>query len=175
VSQASNGKVDKILHSSPLLRQYPAVGCYPVDCPSFSKIADLILDIEETYSIGKKTFYDSVSHKTEFAVVFEDNRETGYFYALTMQPEQEILDGLHVYDVENVVDRHIPSKLQIVWSDDGLIASLLINNFCHAIFDFENKAGYCRNGFPESRTIWTSIKERKLTDKLIEKIFENRS
>jgi len=61
-----------------------------------------------------------------------------------------------------------------VWSHDGLIASLLINNYCHAIFDFEKNAGYCRNGFPVSNTEWTQIKNRTLTDDLIETIFEKR-
>ena len=37
--------------------------------------------------------------------------------------------------------------------DDGLIASLLINNYCHAIFDFESKADIVGMLFPKQEII----------------------
>jgi hypothetical protein len=30
-----------------------------------------------------------------------------------------------------------------------------------AIFDFNNKAGHCRNAFPESNREWTQVNNRK--------------
>jgi len=134
----------------------------------------MILDLEEQFTVGQDTFFDSVSPTIDFGVVFEDDLTTGYFYAVNITEEQEILDGLHIYNAEDVIDKDRPCKIQITWSDDGLIASLLINNFCHAIFDFENKAGYCRNGFPDNKTGWIQIKERILTDELIDSLFEKK-
>ena len=132
----------------------------------------MILSLEETFIVGEDTFFDSISHANSFGVTFEDDLTTGYFYAVNTKPELNILNGLHIYDVENVIDRRKPSKIQIAWSDDGLIAFLLINNYCHAIFDFENKVGYCRNGFPENNSGWTNA---ILTDDLISKIFSSKN
>lgn len=129
----------------------------------------MILDLEETFTVGYDTFFDSVSPTSSFGVTFEDDLTTGFFYAVDTKPDLQILDALHIYNVGDVIDK--PSKIQIAWSDNGKIASLLINNYCHAIFDFENKTGYCRNGFPESNGKWTKVQERTLTDDLINEIF----
>jgi hypothetical protein len=134
----------------------------------------VILDIEETFTVGQDTYSRSVSSISTFAVIFEDNEETGYFYAIETDPDVEILDALHIYNVANIIDKDKPSKIQLVWSDDGTIASLLINDYCHALFDFEKKAGYCRNGFPDNNVGWASISERRLTDPSIEEIFRNK-
>jgi hypothetical protein len=131
----------------------------------------VILDLDETFTVGQDTFFDSVSQTSSFGVTFEDDLTTGYFYAVDTKPDLQILDALHIYNVADVVDKHKSSKIQIAWSDNGKIASLLINNYCHAIFDFENKMGYCRNGFPESNGKWTKVQERTLTDDLINEIF----
>lgn len=79
----------------------------------------------------------------------------------------EILDALHVYNVENISDKEIPSNLKILWNEDFSKSFLSINNYYHAVFDFKNQAGYCRNGFPESNGNWTKIKNRVLTDELL--------
>lgn len=131
----------------------------------------MILDVEEIFNVGEDAYFSSVSPTNSYGVTFEDDLTTGYFYAVNTKPDLQILDALHVYDVANVIDKDKPSKLQIVWSDDGFIASLLINNYCHAIFDFGNNAGYCRTAFPEAHI----IKQRKLTDDLINDIFSNRT
>ncbi|MDB5279035.1 MAG: hypothetical protein JWR61_3990 [Ferruginibacter sp.] len=132
----------------------------------------MILDLEEIFTIGQDTFFDSVSPISSFGVTFEDDLTTGYFYAVDIKPELQILDALHIYNVADIADKDKPRKIQIAWSDNGLIASLLINNYCHAIFDFAAKAGYCRNGFPESNGVWTARKERVLTNDLIDDIFK---
>ncbi|MFS0827230.1 DUF2251 domain-containing protein [Pseudomonas phoenicis] len=91
------------------------------------------------------------------AVVFEDDGETAYFYALDATNDNEpIQDALHIYDVQQISDRDRPSNLRVGWSEDHRKAVLLINDYPHAVFDFESKRGYCRSGFPEaSGTLWS--------------------
>jgi hypothetical protein len=114
--------------------------------------------LEETLNVGSDTYFESVSPQGRYGVVFEDNKDTGYFYALDMNrngQENPILDALHIVNVQSVVDRDIPSTLQIAWSDDGLKAALIINKYLHAVFDFEAKRGYCRSSFPPPDERWT--------------------
>jgi hypothetical protein len=127
----------------------------------------MILDIEETFIVGEDAFFDSISTISSYGVTFEDDLTTGYFYAVDTEPDLQILDALHVYDVEHVVDKHKPSIIQIVWTDNGAVAFLLINNYCHAMFNFKEKAGYCRNALPANNNGWAKTKERKLTDELL--------
>ena len=133
----------------------------------------MLLCLEDTFVVGVECYFDSVSPDDRFGVSFEDNGETGYFYAILMKPEQNLVDGLHIYNVADVSDGHIPSNIKIAWTDDGNVASLLLNNYCHAVFDFNKKAGYCRNGFPPNRSGWARIIERSLTDDMFGLIFKN--
>lgn len=134
----------------------------------------MIIDLEETFVVGEDNFFDSLSPIAPFGVVFEDDLTTGYFYAINKDANSMILDALHVYDVDNVIDRHKPCKIQIVWNESGNLASLLINGYCHAIFDFKNKSGYCRNAFPPSNGAWKdAVNDRKLTDEVILTLFRN--
>lgn len=121
---------------------------------------------EETFKIGENTFIGSTSEK-DFTVIFEDDLETGYFYAVDRDNDMEVLDALHIYNVSDVTDKEKPSVLKIFWNEDSTKSLLVINDYCHALFDFENNAGYCRNGFPESKSEWTKVTERKLTEKLL--------
>src|SRR3990172_6016251 len=98
----------------------------------------LIIYEEQTFNVGEDTFIDSTAGNNN-AVVFEDNGETGYFYVLNRNNEV-ILDALHVYNVANVTDKHKPSVLKILWTEDLTKAFLSINNYYHAVFDFQNKA-----------------------------------
>lgn len=80
-----------------------------------------------------------------FHGVFEDNGQTGSFYAYDLRiEEQPIVDAIHVYNNENITDGAKPSLFQIIWSRDGLKTALFINDYPHAVFDFESKRGYCR-------------------------------
>ena len=83
-------------------------------------------------------------------MVFEDESETGYFYACTVgeEGEQKILDALHIYNVNDVLDKEEASEIKIGWSPTGLQAILLINDHPHAVYDFENQWGFCKTGFP---------------------------
>lgn len=122
---------------------------------------------EQTFTVGEDTFVDSTSENND-AVIFEDNLETGYFYAVDRNNGMEVLDALHIYNVADVKDKHKSSVVKILWTKDSTKAFLVINDYCHAIFDFKNKAGYCRNGFPDNNSGWTKISDRKLTDSLLQ-------
>ena len=108
-----------------------------------------ILTKELLFTVGEEHFLDDLSptNKT-IAVIFEDDGDTGYFYAVNIENGIKILDTLHIYNVKNVVDKAQPSLAQIVWSRDGLNGALLINHYAHAVFNFDQCRGYCRSGFP---------------------------
>lgn len=134
-----------------------------------SESAKLIIHEEQTFLVGEDTFIDSITSE-KIGVVFEDDGEAGFFYAVLEEDEMTILDALHIYDVVNVEDRDVPCSLKILWSEDLTKAFLSINDYYHAVFDFKNKAGYCRNGFPESTGDWAINQDRKLTDSLLSEL-----
>ena len=110
---------------------------------------NVVVTAKQVLSVGTPVVVESESPAAPLAVVFEDDGETGYFYALdpsvTAQP---IVDALHIYNVVSVSDRDRPSTVEIGWSPDSLKVVLFINGFPHAIFDFSASRGYCRTGYP---------------------------
>lgn len=129
------------------------------------------LGTEEKITVGTPdTIVESVVAGGERSVVFEDDGSTGYFYALRPGGELAIVDALHVYNVTDVVDRHIPVKVQIVWDESWTAAVLLINGYGHALYDFQRAAGFCRNAFPAATN--GQLAKRELTDELIQQYFE---
>jgi len=116
------------------------------------------IEAEETFLVGDETFVGSKSPTTQYAVFFEDDGDTGYFYGLDTSIEtNQILDALHIYNVAAVVDKEKPSVAQIEWSEDGLKAALFINGYAHAVIDFADKRAYCRTNFPLPEEKWTSF------------------
>jgi hypothetical protein len=112
---------------------------------------------QQQISVGQKAVVEAPSPDKKHVVVFEDDGDTGYFYAMDMaRSDNPIVDALHIYNATNVTDRHIPSTVQIVWSADDLKAMLLINRYPHAVFDFAAKRGYCRTAFPPPDKRWTA-------------------
>lgn len=107
-----------------------------------------VIENEGVLNVGQAIVLESNSFVNSFATFFEDDGDTGYFYAADTQLESPVLDALHIYNVMNVTDGNVASKVQIGWSNDGLKAALIINDYVHAVFDFESKRGYCRTGFP---------------------------
>jgi hypothetical protein len=105
---------------------------------------------EETLKVGRALVVDADSPAGRYAAVFEDDGETGYFYAVDTDVEDgsPVQDALQVYEVAHVTDGERPSTLEIAWSADGLKAVLLINDHPHAAFDFERRQGWCRLGLP---------------------------
>jgi hypothetical protein len=124
---------------------------------SLISMADEAMIYAETvFTVGVNTTLESGSPKNRYMVVFEDDGDTGYLYGLDRGRDgNPILDALHIYNVVNVTDKHLPSEAQIVWSGDGNKALLLINGYPHAVFDFVAKRGYCRTNFPPPDKKWT--------------------
>ncbi len=129
---------------------------------------------EQAIYIGKGTFIESISSENDFAVMFEDDTETGYFYGAEMNKETHdlrILDMLLIYDVQSIAKEERQAALSIIWSTDWMRCALVINNYCHAVFDFANQGGYSRHKFPPPNSFWTK-QERKLTDDMIATFFK---
>lgn len=112
----------------------------------------------ERFLPGDETWYGSDAPVGDNSVVFEDDGDTGYFYAVERCGEDlKILDAVQIYAVRNVVDREIPSELDVVWTPGGQQAALYLNGYPHAVFDFNARRGYCRTGFPPPpQTGWSS-------------------
>ena len=87
-------------------------------------------------------------HK-KLAAVFEDDGETGYFYAVQLKDGRfHIQEAMLIYDVANVADKSEISEFLIAWTAKSDRAALFINSHPHAVFDFSNLRGYCRLNFP---------------------------
>jgi hypothetical protein len=126
---------------------------------------------EQRFVRGKDTFIESFAQENKHGVVFEDDGETGYFYAVERDGEgrgMRVLDALHIYEVDSETGQE--SKLQILWSRDWEKSALVIDGYCHAIYDFKAQGGYNINEFPPPNEIWTQG-ERKLTDEMIRSLF----
>jgi hypothetical protein len=104
---------------------------------------------KRTFRPGDQTSFGSDSFTHPHSAFFEDDGESGYFYAMDLtRSDDMILDAVHIYNVANVSDRDRESSISIVWSADGMQCALLINGYPHATFDFGAKRGYCRTNFP---------------------------
>ena len=122
-----------------------------------------------SFTPGDKTFYASDSLSSSFSGVFEDDGDTGYFYAYDRAaPEDDrILDACHIYDVARVADRDRRSEVEVVWTDDGLKAALLINDYPHAVVDFRARRAYCRSNFPPPTGPWLAETRAPWDDALL--------
>jgi hypothetical protein len=128
---------------------------------------------EQKIQIGEAIYIESNALENNFSVMFEDDTDSGYFYGgvkTADTAELRIVDMLHIYDVKSIAETERQATLSIVWSADWLKCALVINNYCHAVFDFENQGGYNRNEFPPPNEIWTK-QERKLKDEMITRLF----
>jgi hypothetical protein len=128
---------------------------------------------EQPFVVGTPTIIDSNASEGNFVVVFEDDGETAYFYAAERTGGEEdlrILDALHIYNADEISEEEKQAVLKIIWSKDWLKCALVINNYCHAIFDFEHQGGYSRNEFPPPNDIWTKG-DRVLTNEKIAALF----
>ncbi|WP_448978241.1 DUF2251 domain-containing protein [Neisseria sp.] len=123
------------------------------------------------FTVGTPEVLQSFFEHVPYGVVFEDDGDTGYFYAAS---KDGILDALHIYNVEDVSDKHIPNHVLILWDDACTLAALCINDYIHAVYDFVAQAGYCRNGFPEAQGEWLKVADRVLDDELLDKILSRK-
>lgn len=121
------------------------------------------------FTPGQATFYARDSTTSSFIGVFEDDGQTGYFYAYDrMAPEHaRILDACHIYNVADLVDRTRSSEVEIIWTRDGLKAALLINSVAHAVLDFRAQRAYCRTNFPPPRGPWRASARSPWSDAVL--------
>lgn len=109
----------------------------------------ITITAESELIAGTALVVEAQAPQERFVAVFEDDGDTGYFYAVDSSADDNpIQDALHIYNAANVADKERPSEVKIGWSQDSKKAVLLINGYPHAVFDFEAKRGYCRTGFP---------------------------
>ena len=148
---------------------------------------------EQEWTPGSDLFLENFSPENSFGVVFEDDGEAAYFYAVEKDKEGagiRILDALHIQETDTDTDDvnaeadapdgnradpsqphdQKPSRLQIVWSRDWMKCALVIDGLCHALFDFEAHGGYNINEFPPPNDMWTRG-DRKLSDELMRRLF----
>lgn len=128
------------------------------------------LGAELKFRVGPPdTIFDSVNAADSAGVVFQDDGTTGYLYAIRPAAELLLLDALHVYDAADVADRAQPVTAQLFWNAEETAAALVINGHCHALYDFQRQAGFCRNAFPPAPN--GQALPRKLTDELVDQYF----
>ena len=109
----------------------------------------------QNFRPGVETLYASDALSSRFSAVFEDDGDTGYFYAYDRSVvEAPILDAVQIYDADAVVDRDVQSTVEIAWSTDGLKAALIINDCPRAVINFSERCSYCRTEFPPASAPW---------------------
>lgn len=113
------------------------------------------IGLEEQIQVGREVVLSCDSPTANYGVVFEDDGTVGYLYGIELNAgDRDIVDAMQIYNVSSVVDRDVPSTIQIVWSEDGLKAALFINDYPHAVFDFASHTGFCRTKFPSPTANW---------------------
>ena len=149
---------------------------------------------------GDKCVLESWFEGTPYGIIFEDDGDTGYFYAA--HEAQGIFDALHIYNVHDIADRDIPSTISLLWDETFDLAALEINGYgggpheihtdnplkkpllerpcntlygfhgerIHAVFDFIARAGHCRNAFPAAWGDWLRESNRLLDDALLARL-----
>jgi hypothetical protein len=114
-----------------------------------------------TTKIGDKLVLQAKAPSSSFVVVFEDDGDTGYLYALApgASGEMELLDALHIYNAEADL-RGTDVRLELAWSEDGERAGLRVNTALWALFDFPRQTGWSRSNFPPPAGRWRMDGER---------------
>jgi hypothetical protein len=134
---------------------------------------------EQKWTPGQDLFLESSSPENRYGVIFEDDGEAAYFYAVEKDKQGDglrVLDALHIHeeddpgDEDDAQEDDEPADLKIIWSRDWLKCALVLDGFVHALFDFENQGGYNINEFPPPNDFWTQG-DRKLTPELIQRFF----
>lgn len=123
---------------------------------------------DKQWTPGEDLFIESYSPESQYGVVFEDDGDAAYLYAVEKDKEGaglRVLDALHIFETAPArnSDPTNPSgadpgddltliagqtyRLLIVWSRDWMKSALVIGGLCHAIFDFGIQSGYNINEF----------------------------
>ena len=128
---------------------------------------------KESINIGHPLVIESVSPENNNMVVFEDDGETGYFYAATKNEKGEvaqILDMVYIYDTGSVDISKRKTLLSIIWSRNWQQCGLVLGDVCHAVIDFPAQGAYNLAEFPPPNEVWTK-QPRKLTKEMVRTFF----
>src|SRR5690606_13852401 len=76
---------------------------------------------KQSIGVGEPAHVQGDAPEGSYSAVFEDDGDTGYFYALDYDGPggQPIQNALHIYDVASITDKHLPSEIKIGWSLDS--------------------------------------------------------
>ena len=108
----------------------------------------------QVFQIGSAAVLQSDAPAGTRSVVFEDDGQTGYFYALAPgESALELLDALHVYNAEQDL-RGVDCRIELAWTADSSKAGLRVNGSLWAVFDFEREQGWSRSNFPPPAGRW---------------------
>ena len=112
------------------------------------------------------------SPSKEFTVVFEDDGDTGYFYALApgASGQLDLLDAVHVYNAEEEL-RGTDVLLQVEWAVNSRYAGLRLNASMWAVFDFGSGNGWSRSNFPPPAGSWRMGGQRPPWDDSLIRLF----
>lgn len=104
--------------------------------------------------IGEGTVIEVQSPTRPHAVVFEDDGDTGYLYALDpARGDDPIIDALHVYSIPPGTPTPTV-EIAITWSADGSKALLLVEGQPQVVYDFGAGRAYARAGLPNEGHDW---------------------
>ena len=127
---------------------------------------------ETTLMVGTPEVLEGASPTSPFQIVFEDDGDTGYLYAVRRNHDDsiKILDAVHLYTVSTVANADHPIEVKLVWDDPGRLGGVLIEDHCHALFDFDEERGHCIDEFPDPPAggNWT---RHGLSDELLGRLF----
>ena len=116
------------------------------------------------HRVGRDAVLSADAPSGRFSAVFEDDGETAYFYGLDPDAKEAasrspIVDALHIYDVDAMLQREDPYSVEIRWAEGRNRVGLFIDGECHAVFDFDEKRAVCQSGFPPASGAFTSSHE----------------
>ncbi|TDQ59427.1 hypothetical protein EDC45_0074 [Mesocricetibacter intestinalis] len=128
----------------------------------------LHLVLEDKHLIGQaKRVGAHSTANDDFVVIFEDDGETGYFYAMDLRDKANpVADSLYLYSVSDIENLQEARKIQICWNESGDSAYLLINGYPHGVFDFTRLIGYNHSKYPQPDlgSMWS---HEEINDKLV--------
>jgi len=107
----------------------------------------ITIGAERNLTIGEPIEILSDSPNGKFGVFFQDDGRVAWCYAFDLQIAQdEVQNGLHIYNTPDMARHTQTAKIQLVWSQTGAKAAVLVNQEPYAIFDFHERRGSCRSG-----------------------------
>lgn len=104
-----------------------------------------------------KVIIEATSPNNNRHCVFEDDGETGYFYALEKDASSySMVNALLIYQYPNGNTDDRPFSLELKWSEQSHMCALVISDGLHGLFDWNNQVAYNGSGFPKGLNGWTN-------------------